>query len=89
MNLTTVRSHQFAVWITIGFFEVKRPGIPALVTSSPTLAGDLLGPEIGATGGRRVRHCSFFVLDRSRAGGLDQADTHCIHDVILYRQLIR
>ena len=26
MNLTTVRTHQYAVWITIGFFEVKREG---------------------------------------------------------------
>ena len=26
MNLTTVRTHQYAVWITIGFFEVKRQG---------------------------------------------------------------
>ena len=26
MNLTTVRTHQYAVWITIGFFEIKRQG---------------------------------------------------------------
>ena len=26
MNLTTVRTHQYAVWITVGFFEVKRQG---------------------------------------------------------------
>src|SRR5262249_3337401 len=68
VTLTTVRTHQFAVWITIGFFEVKRPGNPALATSNPVLAADLLGPEIGSTGGSRARHRAFFVLDRSRAG---------------------
>ena len=26
MNLTTVRTHQYAVWITVGFFEVTRQG---------------------------------------------------------------
>ena len=26
MNLTTVRTHQYAVWITIGFFEIKKQG---------------------------------------------------------------
>ena len=25
MNLTTVRTHQYAVWITVGMFEVKPP----------------------------------------------------------------
>ena len=88
MNLTTVRTNQFAVWITIGFFEVKRPGKPALATSNPALAFDLLGTELGSTGGRRVRHRAFFVLDRSRAGGLNPQDRDCIRDVVAYRQLI-
>jgi hypothetical protein len=88
MNLTTVRSHQFAVWITIGFFEVKRRGNPALATSDPARAADLLGPEIGSTAGPRARHRAFFVLDRSRAGGLNEADTNCLHDVIIHRTLI-
>ena len=25
LNLTTVRTHQYAVWITVGFFGVKAP----------------------------------------------------------------
>jgi hypothetical protein len=88
MNLTTVRSHQFAVWVTIGFFEVKRPGNPELATSNPTQAVDLLGTEIALQGGHHVRHRAFFVLDRSRAVGLNPTDTDSIHDVIVYRQFI-
>src|SRR5262249_55984246 len=52
MNLTTVRTHQYAVWITIGFFEVKRQGDIAMVASNfPWLAYDLMGPEVGAVSG--------------------------------------
>jgi hypothetical protein len=89
LNLTTVRSHQYAVWITIGFFEVKRPGKPELATLNPTLACDLLGREISSPAGRRVRHRGFFVLDRSRASGSNAADSKSIHDVIVYQQLIK
>ena len=50
MNLTTVRTHQYAVWITVGFFEVKRRGDVAMIASGdPRLAFDILGPEIGCT----------------------------------------
>ena len=38
MNLTTVRTHQYAVWITVGFFEVLKQGDlgNALPGQSPT-----------------------------------------------------
>ena len=51
MNLTTVRTHQYAVWITVGFFEVKRRGNVGMIASAdPRLAFDVLGPEIGLNG---------------------------------------
>jgi large repetitive protein len=89
MNLTTVRSHQFAVWITIGFFEVTRAGRPELARSQPSLACDLLGTELTSTQGRHVRHRAFFVLDRSRASGFNSSGTNSIHDVIVYQKFIQ
>jgi large repetitive protein len=89
LNLTTVRSHQFAVWITIGFFKVKRPGKPELAGSQPALACDLLGTEITSPPDRLVRHRAFFVLDRSRAGGFNSSETKSIHDVIVYQKFIQ
>src|SRR5207249_2809874 len=34
LNLTTVRTHQYAVWITVGFFEVLRQGDISMIASA-------------------------------------------------------
>ena len=82
MNLTTVRTHQFAVWITIGFFEVLKSGSAALGTP------DYLGGEIGLAAGKNIRYRSFFLLDRTRATGFDPSEPGDFRDVVTYRRRI-
>jgi hypothetical protein len=82
MGLTTVRTHQYAVWITIGLFEVARPGDPG------RLIPDQLGRERGSATGHRVRYRAFFVLDRTRAGGFDPGRPGRHRDVVIYRSRI-
>ncbi|MFO0956958.1 MAG: hypothetical protein U0800_05755 [Isosphaeraceae bacterium] len=65
VNLSTVRTHQYAVWLTVGFFEVAQSGDPV------NLVPDQLGPEIGAAAGQNVRFRGFFVIDRTLANGFD------------------
>ena len=82
MNLTTVRTHQFAVWITVGFFEVVRPGTPELGVP------DVLGAELGQAAGTNVRFRSFFTLDRTKATGFNPYYPGNFRDVVTYRRRI-
>ena len=82
MNLTTVRTHQFAVWITIGFFEVVQQGTPELGVP------DRLGAELDSAAGDSTRFRSFFVLDRTRAKGFNPYYPGEFRDVVTYRRRI-
>ena len=81
-NLTTVRTHQFATWITIGFFEVVRTGTPELGIP------DTLGAEIGSGAGDRVRYRAFFVIDRTKATGFNPYYPGNFRDCVTYRRRI-
>ncbi|WP_337173834.1 hypothetical protein [Paludisphaera sp.] len=90
LNLTTVRTHQFAVWITIGFFEVKREGDISMIGSPyPSAAFDVLGPEIGASTGQNARHRSFFVVDRLKLTGFDPDAVGAFRPAVVYRRTIQ
>jgi hypothetical protein len=89
MNLTTPRTHQYAVWITVGFFEVVRPGNPQMASVNPDLAIDRLGPELDKAAGRNVRYRGFFLLDRTRTVGFNPANPGDFRDVITYRRRIQ
>jgi hypothetical protein len=98
-NLTTVRTHQYAVWVTVGFFEVTRQGDPALALSPSRFALDAsgnvydaacdqLGLELGAVEGKTQRYRGFFLLDRTRAVGFNPQSPGDFRDVVVHRQLI-
>jgi len=58
-NQLTTRSNTFAVYMMIGYFEVKNPG-PYTETNRP-----ILGKELGTDDGTVVRHKFFSIIDRT------------------------
>ncbi len=90
MNLTTVRTHQYAVWITVGFFEVMRRGDVGMIASGdPRLAFDILGPEIGVPGDGNRRYRSFFLVDRLKLDGFDPTTSGRWQSAVVDRQRIQ
>jgi hypothetical protein len=63
-NLATTRSNVYAVWVTVGYFEVT-PKLPAPVDRNVYLEGYTLGKELGTDTGEVQRHRAFYVFDRS------------------------
>ena len=89
MNLTTPRTHQFAVWLTVGFFEVKRQGDLGMLVYDPRCAFDILGPEIGAANGKSTRYRGFYLVDRLRLTGFNPSSPTGFRQAIVYRQRIQ
>ncbi|WP_165071677.1 hypothetical protein [Paludisphaera rhizosphaerae] len=89
LNLSTPRTHQFAVWITVGFFEVIREGDITMVGSQyPTAAFDIMGPEIGAETAQNIRYRSFFIVDRLKLTGYDPTSIGSYRPAVVYRRTI-
>ncbi len=90
MNLTTVRTHQYSVWVTVGLFEVVQEGNAekAAQLGNPDLAFDRLGPELGKDQGTATRYRMFYVIDRSKAAGFNPQNPDDFRNIITYQKRI-
>jgi hypothetical protein len=67
-NNVTMTSNVFAVWLTVGFFEVDDSFTPPKI-----------GSEIGRDQGRQIRHRMFALVDRSQMALFNSAITGLIN----------
>ncbi len=96
-NLMTPRSNVFAVWLTIGYFEVlpwPQAGInPPVNQLGPAdfaahADGYQLGAELGSDTGEIIRHRAFYIIDRSIPVGYERGQNHNTNRAILLRRFI-
>ncbi|TWT30054.1 hypothetical protein [Blastopirellula retiformator] len=82
-NLTTTQSNVYAVWITLGYFEVEPTAI-----SSVHPDGWQLGQELGSDTGEVTRNRSFYLIDRSIPVGYEPGEDHNVEDALLLKRRI-
>jgi hypothetical protein len=99
---STVRSEVYAIWVTMGLFEVEtspiqywpdpNTGNPIRIDSgiqSPAYPdGKRLVREYGSDTGNTTRHRSFFIYDRSVPVGYEPGIDHNVRDGILVERYI-
>jgi len=89
-NLVTTRSSVFAIWITVGYFEVSSVN-GQLVTSGdpadPFEAGDI-AYELGADDGSLKRERGFYIIDRSIPVAFEPGSNHNVDRMILTESIL-
>lgn len=85
-NLLTTRSNVYAVWITVGYFEVT-PHAPDFAQLN-YLDGFELGRELGVDTGEVKRHRAFYIIDRTIPVAFERGQDHNVEKTILLRQFI-
>lgn len=82
-NIAGTQSNVFAVWITVGYFEVEPHAVDA---QHPD--GWALGQELGIDTGEIERHRAFYIIDRSIPVGYLPGEDLNSEDTIMLRRFI-
>ncbi|NQU25200.1 MAG: hypothetical protein HQ567_28265 [Candidatus Nealsonbacteria bacterium] len=83
-NLTTTRSNVYAIWITVGYFEVKPVGVDPVRYPD----GYQLATELGVDTGEVERHRAFYMFDRSIPVGYIRGQDLNVEKAILVKRFI-
>jgi hypothetical protein len=84
-NLVTTRSNVFAVWITVGYFQVT-PNPGGIDATHPD--GYQLGRELGSDSGEIDRHRAFYIFDRTIPVGFQRGQDLNVEKAILLDRYI-
>lgn len=88
-NMVTTRSNVYAIWITVGYFEVE-PNIASGVVVYDAFHPDGLrvAQELGLDTGQVRRHRAFFMVDRTIPVAFEPGENHNVDKCVLLRRFI-
>lgn len=84
-NLITTRSNVYALWITVGYFQVE-PNPAGIDAGHPD--GFRLGQELGSDTGGTKRHRAFYIIDRTIPVGFQRGVDLNTENTILLKRII-
>jgi hypothetical protein len=87
-NLLTTRSNVYAIWLTVGNFEVTPAPSNDPQRSVKYPDGWVLGQELNSDTGDIQRHRSFYMYDRTIPVGFERGENHNAHRGILLERFI-
>ncbi|MHB8861704.1 MAG: hypothetical protein ACYC6N_04810 [Pirellulaceae bacterium] len=88
-NLVTTRSNVYAIWITMGYFEVEAsPDAHTQIGLQTHPDGFRLSKELGSDVGTVKRHRAFFIVDRTKAAAFEPGENHNVDRTVLLRRFI-
>lgn len=88
-NMITTRSNVYALWITVGYFEVEPNvvgGVPVADDVHPD--GYRVGQEMGLDTGEVKRHRAFYMIDRTIPVAFQPGENHNVDRCVLLRRFI-
>ena len=93
-NKITTHSNVYAVWVTVGYFEVTpwlgtNPGPnSSVVIDAGHPDGYQLGQELGADTGEIERHRGFYIIDRSIPVGFQRGVDNNVNNAVILKRFI-
>lgn len=91
-NVLTTRSNVYAIWITVGYFEVTQAPLSLAGGTAPDYTiypdGYQLGQELGSDMGDVKRHRAFYIYDRSIPVGFEPGRDHNFDKGVLLKRFI-
>ncbi len=93
-NVVTTRSNVYAIWITVGYFQVQSPPLDSTGTAlpfgpgTPYPDGYQLMAEMGSDTGEVERHRGFYIFDRSIPVAFEPGKNHNFEEGLLLRRFI-
>jgi hypothetical protein len=91
-NLVTTQSNVYAVWVTVGYFEVEKvpESVLATLTNRDQVYPDgyYLKSELGSDAGDLKRHRAFYIFDRSIPVGFQRGEDMNTGNCVLIKRFI-